>query len=127
MSLRVSGLMDQDFIVQSLGASLLLLLLVWFLNPFSPVYNLKENPVNFLLLFSCSGISLVLLECGEKEFKIKMSYESLSLFAGVVILSTLLSYSLANFGMSILYTPFPLLSGVFFLLPVLQLFLRGRF
>ncbi|MCX6776877.1 MAG: hypothetical protein NTY73_02835 [Candidatus Micrarchaeota archaeon] len=94
--------MDQDFIVQALGASLLLLLLVWFLNPFSPAYNLKENPVNFLLLFSCSVISLVLLECGEKEFKIKMSYESLSLFTGVVILSTLLSYSLANFGMSVL-------------------------
>jgi hypothetical protein len=125
--MRVSDLMDEGFIVQAIGASALLLLLVWFLNPFAPVYNLRENPVNFLLLFSCSGISLVLLECGEKEFKIRMGYESLSLFTGVIVLATLLSYSLANFGMSILSTPFPLLSAIFFLLPIVQLFLRARF
>jgi len=119
--------MEEDFIIQAIGASILLLMLLWFLNPFAPVYDLRANPVNFLLLFSCSGISLALLECGEKQFKIKMSYESLSLFAGVAVLSFLLSYSVANFGVSMLSTPFPLLSSIFFLLPIAQLFLRERF
>ena len=117
--------MDESFVIQAIGACVLLLFLVWFLNPFSG-YDLRANPINFVLLLSCSGISLILLEFGESELKTKLTYESFSLLVGVVVLSALLSYGIAGYA-PILSTPYPLLASAFFLLPILQLFMKERF
>ncbi|MEM3555935.1 MAG: hypothetical protein QXF56_04425 [Candidatus Micrarchaeia archaeon] len=116
--------MDWDFLTQAAGASLILIFIVWFLNPFS--HDLRANPLNFLLLFSCSLLSATLLMLGEKEFKIKYTYESFSLLAGVVVLSALLSYGIAGYG-SFLLNPYPLLTSAFFLLPIVQRFIQERF
>jgi hypothetical protein len=117
--------MDESFIVQAVGACVLLLLLVWFLNPF-PAYDLRGNPLNFLLLFCCSMTSLVLLEFGERELKIRFTYESFSLIVGMIVLSALLSYGIAGYA-TILSAPYPILASAFFLLPVVQRFLKERF
>jgi uncharacterized membrane protein YadS len=118
--------MEQEFILQALGASVFLVFLLWFLNPFSPAYDMRANPMNFALLFSCSIMSLVMLQFGEKEFKTRISFESLSLFVGVIVLSAVLAYSVTEYGVPIFMTPYPLLPSIFFLLPILQLFVRER-
>jgi hypothetical protein len=118
--------MDEAFIIQALGASLVLVFILWFLNPFLPAYDLRANVMNFAMLFSCTLMSLVMLQFGEKEFKTHLSFESFSLFAGVVVLSAVLSYSLIEYGTSLSSTPYPLLPAVFFLIPMVQLFVRER-
>jgi len=117
--------MDQDFIVQAIGASIVLVLVVWFINPF-PSYDLRANPLSFLLMFSCSLLSLVLLEFGEMELKIKLTYESFSLLLVMIVLSALLAYGIAGFG-SFLAAPYPTLTSAFFLLPILQRFITEMF
>jgi|GEM_PF-5345782 len=109
---------------QVAAASLMLVLIVWFLNPFS--YNLRANPLNFLLLFSCSLLSALLLQFAEKEFRIKYTDESFSLLAGMVVLSALLAYGIVGYG-SFLLNPYPILTSAFFLLPILQRFIQERF
>jgi hypothetical protein len=118
--------MEEEFIIQALGVSVLMSALLWFLNPFSPTYNMRGNPMNFVLLFSCSVMSLVILQFGEREFRTRLSIESVSLFAGVIVLSALLSYSILEYGVLIYRAPYPLLPAIFFLLPILQLFIRER-
>jgi quinol-cytochrome oxidoreductase complex cytochrome b subunit len=117
--------MEEEFVIQAIVAAVLLLFAVWFFNPFS-AYDMRANPLNFLLLFSCSFLSLVLMEFGERELKVKLTYESFSLLAGMIVLSALLAYGLMGYG-SVLSTPYPLLTSAFFLLPILQLFIKERF
>lgn len=118
--------MDQDFLLQTIVASLMLAFIVWFLNPFSASYDLRANPLNFALLLSCSLASALLLDFGEREFRIRYTYESLTLLLGVIVLSAALSYGLVGYG-SFLLSPYPLLSSAFFLLPLLQKFIHERF
>ncbi len=117
--------MKEEFIIQALGASVLLIFLVWLLNPFLPAYDMRANIMNFPMLFSCTLMSLVMLQFGEKEFKTRLSLESFSLFAGVIILSAILAYSVINYGAPVI-SPYPLLPAIFFLLPIVQLFVRER-
>jgi hypothetical protein len=117
--------MEEEFIVQSIALSVLMLALVWFLNPF-PQFNLRANPMNYLLLFSCSMTSLVMLQFGEKEFKTRISFESFTLFLGVVVLAAVLSYSVLEYNIPLFLTPYPTLSAIFFLLPIIQLFVKER-
>jgi hypothetical protein len=118
--------MDEEFIIQALGASVVLIFLLWFLNPFTPTYDMRANLMNFPLLFSCTLISLVMLQFGESEFKTHLSLESLSLFVGVIVLAAILSYSVIDYGVPVLSTPYPILPAGFLLLPILQLFVRER-
>ena|SRR5271157_3160768 len=118
--------MKEGFIVQALGASVVLIFLLWFLNPFMPAYNMRANLMNLPLLFSCTLMSLAMLQFGESEFKTRMSLESFSLFVGVIVLSAILSYSIIDYGIPVLSTPYPILPAAFLLLPILQLFVRER-
>lgn len=118
--------MDEGFIAQAVGLSLVLMAALWLLNPFMPNYDMRTNPMNFAILLSCTVMSLVMLQFGEMEFKTRLSAESFSLFAGVIVLSAILSYSVLAYGTPVLATPYPLLLVIFFLLPVLQLFVRER-
>jgi hypothetical protein len=118
--------MDEAFIIQALGASVVLIFILWFLNPFMPTYDLKANMMNFAMLFSCTLMSLVMLQFGEKEFKTRLTLESFSLFTGVIVLSAVLAYSLTEYGTPLSATPYPLLPAVFFLIPIVQLFVRER-
>jgi hypothetical protein len=118
--------MDEEFIIQALGAGVLLIFILWFLNPFLPVYDLRANLLNFAMLLSCTLMSLVMLQFGEKEFKTRLSLESFSLFIGVIILSAMLSYGVIEYGFPIFSTPYPLLPTLFFLLPIVQLFVKER-
>ena len=118
--------MEEEFILQALGASVVLIFLLWFLNPFLPTYDMRANFMNFALFFSCTLMSLVMLQFGESEFKTRLSLESFSLFSGVIVLSAVLSYSIVNYGVPVLSTPYPILPAAFLLLPIVQLFVRER-